>query len=692
MTDQRSTSTPAFLLAIWAAILVTVFVAFRNTDLLRLLLGNLGSGPLFGNSIGYSLAGCLIAGLIGIAWFGIGSTILPRPFVLNNLQAVVMSTATGSAVFSLLWFFFGLAGWYDSIAAVVFVVGGLAIPVGLAIGLFLKDGKKPEQDSRLAGFDWFLVIAIAIPVLLALVTSIAPPTAKDTLLYHFSVPKAFIAQGGNALVEGNMASYLALGTEMHVVWAMLLGGLLSPRTAEAAAGAATFLFFPLLLLTTFSWAREIDITRRWALIATLSIAAIPTAYYVASSGYVDLALALFITLAIRSLCQWWRLQNRQSIILIALFLGAALSIKLTTVFVIAAFALIILLKARGVENAGRIAAGGFAALVLAGVFASPWYVRTWAATGSPVFPFYMSIWKGAAEGWDVERSNLFQAMTSQYGGADLNPVNYLTAPLRVSVAAQPEVPSLYDGVLGPAFLIGLPLLIWAFWKREVAVEAKIAAGVAGVMFLFWLFSSQQLRYLLPIVPALAVAIAASVEALSGGHDALNKAARFSLAGASLVCVATSFAWFCQRSPLRVVLGGEARDQYLTRNLDYYPYYQMINSDTRAEAKVWLINMRRDTYNIDRPVFADYIFEDWTLGKMVWESQNVEELKAKAAALGIQYVLTRHDFLFDFDRSTLVDEKKTRGENEVKLKMAKEFILDPANTLRADDKFSLIKVF
>ncbi|MEQ1604042.1 MAG: glycosyltransferase family 39 protein [Pyrinomonadaceae bacterium] len=713
---SQNVSTPAFLMAVWAAILVTIFVAFRSTDLLRLtsLLDNLGGGPLFGNSIVDSVYGIVAALLIFYSWFSIGTMIEfligIRPGEASWPLELARSFAIGAAAWSLIWFFLGIFGLYSSTTAIVCVV------VSIANGLYvwvLVPARRPKFPG---GFEALSIFLIGIPILLALVSALAPPTAKDSLLYHFSVPKAFIAQHSSIFVDGNIASYLALGTEMQVVWARLLGGLFNERAAEAGGGVAVFLFFPLLLAAIYGWARETGISKRWSLVATLTVAAVPTAYHVASSGYVDLALALFITLAIRSFCQWWKSQDTQSIILIAIFLGAALSIKLTTVFVIAAFALIVLLRARGAKDpvpiargsdsdgkdsqagslrsdgAGRIVLGGFAALLLAGVFASPWYVRNWVATGSPVFPFYMSIWKGAAEGWDVERSNLFQVMNSQYGGAAANPVNYLTAPLRVSLVAQPEDPPLYDGVLGPMFLIGLPLLIWAFWKREVAVEAKIAAGVAGVIFMFWLFSSAQLRYLLPIVPALAVAIAASVETLSGRRDALNKAAKFALVGASIVCIATSFAWFCQKAPLRVVLGGETRDQYLTRNLDYYPYYQLINSDTDANAKVWLINMRRDTYHIERPVFSDYLFEDWTLRKMVWESRNTPELKAKAVALGVKYILARHDFLFDYDKSSLVDDKKSRAENDAKLRMAKELILDPANTVRADSKFSLVKVF
>ncbi|HVF47018.1 MAG TPA: hypothetical protein VNA17_05575 [Pyrinomonadaceae bacterium] len=41
-------------------------------------------------------------------------------------------------------------------------------------------------------------------------------------------------------------------------------------------------------------------------------------------------------------------------------------------------------------------------------------------------------------------------------------------------------------------------------------------------------------------------------------------------------------------------------------------------------------MRRDIYHIGKPVVSDYMFEDWTLRKMVWEARSAQELKAKAA--------------------------------------------------------------
>jgi hypothetical protein len=717
---DQTIATAAF--AVFTVVCLAAFLAFRGSDIGRLpnLLANLGGSPIIGDGIADSLIGILVAAVVGHSWFGLGSLavrfISSRSSNATLLLDIVVRIAIGAAIWSVIWFLLGLGalepssvgrgsgsgtGFLPFIWFYVRIVGLYSGPIAIgaaligvalgfvAIGSLWKRNRAAMNPEPLWLGENVVLSLIALSIIIAFVASLAPPTAKDTLLYHFALPKAFIAQGGSAFIDGNVASYLALGHEMHFVWSMLLGGLYTPGAAEAAAGLTGFLFFPLMLAALYGWSREMGISRMWSLLATLTVATIPSAYHVASSGYVDISLALFVILAVRSLTRWWKEQTSACATMIGIFLGAALSIKLTSVFFISTFAFITLLRARNAENSGKIIGAGLAALLLAGIIASPWYLRTWAATDSPVFPFYMSIWQGKAAGWDVERSNLFQAMNSQYGGADLNKINYLTAPVRVSVAAQPEEPANYDGVLGPAFLIGLPLMLWALWKLEMPVEVKIALGIAGIMYVFWLFSSQQLRYLLPVVPLLAIGIAASSEAIGGR---IKKVSRLALITACVCGLLTSFAWFCQRAPLRVVLGGERRDEYLARNLDYYLYYQTINNETDNTAKVWLVNMRRDTYHLERPYFSDYLFEDWTLKKLVWESRSSEELKSKAAAMNVQYILARHDFLFDYDRSSLVDDAKPKAENEAKLKMARDLLLDPVRTIRADKKFSLVKVF
>jgi len=480
---------------------------------------------------------------------------------------------------------------------------------------------------------------------------------------------------------------------MHNVWAMLLGGLVNARVAAAAAGVVNWLFFPLLLAAVFGWARELNVSRPMGLTAVLIVATIPTAYHVAASAYVDLELSLFVMLSVYGLTRWWRTLGFGWLMLTAIFLGAALSIKLTTLFIFATIALVIIFRAREAkensDDAGRIIGLGLTALILAGAIASPWYVRTWAATGSPVFPFYMSIWEGKAAGWDVERSNLFQEMNSRYGGERKTVIDYLIAPWNLSVNAQPELARQFDGVIGVAFLIGFPILVFGLWKLDLPADVKICVAVAAIAYLFWLFSSQQLRYLLPITPLLAISIAAVAERID---VSIRRVLEIAFVASCVAGILVTFAWFCQRAPLRVSFGGESREAFLTRNIDYFPYYAWLNAETPADTRVWLINMRRDTYHLDRPAVSDYLFEDWTLRQMVWESRNTAELRAKIAAMNVQYILSRNDILLDYERSALVDDKKPRTENEAKLRMAREVLLDPGKTVKADNKFSLVKVF
>jgi hypothetical protein len=693
-------STPAAIgFVIFAAVVLAAFIAYRGADVGHLpkLVGGLGGGPMIGREgLLDSLVGTVLALVIAVCWFGLGSLVVKlfsrveRSGESSASMEIVVNTALGAAVWSLIWFFLGVAHAYYGWAAIVAVIVG----IGAAVVAYVSRspiGYKEREGASSA--DILLLVLSAVSVVLAFIASLAPPTAKDTLLYHFAVPKAFVAQHSSAFVEGNIASFLSLGTEMHTVWAMLLGGMVSPRAAETAAGVTMFLFFPLLLIAVFGWSRELGLSRTWSMLAAAIVATIPTAYHVAASGYIDIALALFVTLAVYELARWWRYQESGSIVYIAIVLGAALSIKLTAVVIVAAFAVVVLLRARNAAaGTGRVVATGLGALLLAGAIASPWYVRNWVATGSPLFPFYMSIWPGKATGWDVERSNLFRAMNSQYGGENKSALDYAIAPWNLSVTAQPEIAANFDGVIGVAFFIGLPLLVWGLWRFDLPVDVKIAAGVAAVMYLFWLFSSQQIRYLVPVLPGLAVAIVAASNAVSENAGTLRKVLRCSFAAAGVAGLLVSFAWFCQRAPLRAALGGETRDDYLTRNLDYYPYYKLLNTDTPKDSRVWLINMRRDTYNIERPVFSDYLFEDWTLRKMIWEARDAQDLRARTQAIGIKYILARHDFLFDYERSSLVDDKRSRTENDARLRMAKDLILDPANTIKADNRFSLVKVF
>jgi hypothetical protein len=672
---------------LWWLVLAGAFLLGRGDDLGQLpaliaaSTSGLVRGPVWGwAGLGASMAGLALAGLIGLAWYGLGHAIAHR---LPDWPGAAGTTLLGAGAWSLVWFFLGVANLYQ----VPVALGALL--VGLALIWTARPFPRPAELAREAGGG--AVVLIVTGQALALIAALAPPTAKDTLLYHFALPKAYLAAGGGIEVPYNIAGYYPLGVELHAVWAMLLGAPLGPRVGEAAAGATLFLFSPLLALTVFGWARERGLDRGWAATATLMVAWVPTVYDVAASAYVDLALAAYTALAVRGFGRWWVTLEGRHLAWLAAGIGGALSIKLSAAFVLLPLALLALLRAL-IAPAGRgpgtatIAGAAVASLAIGVGLAAPWYVRNWIRTGSPLFPFYLTIWPAEAPGWDLERSRLYETLFSLYGDTR-TALDYLLTPWRLAVAAQPDQPQFYDGVLGIAVAFALPAVAWALWTRRLDTELRLAVVVSAALFGFWLFSSQQLRYLLPALPGLAVAAAAAGSRLGPAAPA----ARVLLLAGAALGLPVVLAWFLALDPARVVLGGEGRAEFLRRRLDYYPYYEVVNRELPPDAKVWLINMRRDTYHLERPYFSDFIFEDYTLARLVRSASGVEEIRARVRAAGITHLLVRHDILLDYRRSPIVDERRTREENVARLALLSAFLREGTRLIEGGEKFWLIEL-
>ncbi len=667
-----------------------------------------GYGLLSLSGVWQSAAGAAAAMLVVLSWYGVGAALLgslrsaggsasasgPRPSPALDLAS---ACALGAGAWSLLWLALGLIGLYRTSAALLALACGLALAAQAVFRSLMTSGVRRTgewvrwEPSPLT----FVAAALAgLPVALAFMSSLAPPTAKDALQYHLSLPKAFVAAGGIVDVPDSIANYFALGAEMHGLWAMLVGRIVSPRAGEAAFGAVMFAFFPLLLAAVYGWARERGLGRDWAWLAAAMVAGVPTVFEVAGSGYVDLALALYVTFAIRAVGHWWDALDRASLAEAALALGFALSVKLTAGFVVFVFTLLVLLRIRrtdpGDPRARETLVVGLAAPAAALALGCPWYLRTWARTGSAVFPFFANVWPGRAPGWDPQRSAMLVGFNALYGGAEKSLVDYLLTPLSLSLMGQREIATFYEGVLGVSFLLGVALVVWAWASGRLDPELKIAAVAAGAFFVWWLASVQVLRYLLPALPLLAVVSAGAGASLTSSGQ-VGRSLRWALALSVLAGEVVIMAWIAADDPLLAVVGAEPRGAYLGRRLDYYAYYRLINTSLPADAKVWLVDVRRDTYHLERPYVGDYLFEDYTLRTWIEAAHNGADVQRRARAAGITHVLIRHDFLFDYARSPLVDDRRPQADNLARIERLRSFLLDGTRVLRADGTFALVEL-
>ena len=148
--NKSSFGLPAIIAALWAVVLLIAFLSNRGSDVgqMQKLIGNLGGGPLAGAGILDSIVGAIAALLIVIAWFGVGN--FAASFIKiaksenhSHILELAMKMAVGAAIWSLTWFFLGVAGAYNGIAAIVATLVGLALAV-----LGIRRAKEAKAESR----------------------------------------------------------------------------------------------------------------------------------------------------------------------------------------------------------------------------------------------------------------------------------------------------------------------------------------------------------------------------------------------------------------------------------------------------------------------------------------------------------------------------------------------------------------
>ncbi|MEE8348255.1 MAG: glycosyltransferase family 39 protein, partial [Acidobacteriota bacterium] len=695
--NQSTVSWPALVFVVWSLGLLSLFWTLDPTENILLQESqSLWQVPVWGSAgLITSIGGLLLAALIVISWFGLGSQLI-RLLPLERDAGLPVSSrfALGAGGSSLILFFIGLAGWYNSWTAWLLLslgVGGVALE-WVRHGRAGSPGATPKSEPMEIG-SWILSAILVVVLLTTLIGALAPPIARDSLLYHLSVPKAYATS--HALVElpDNLMSYTPLSIELQFLWAMLAGGTEAGGTGERAAGVLGAALGILSCFLVWEWTRNLRLKRFWCLAAVAAIATVPTSWAVATSAYVDLAVAFYGALAIEGMARWWESLERGWLMRVAVFIGFALASKFTILYLAAPMVLVVLLRLRLVTDGSKrqtILKEVAVALVLTCGVAGPWYLRNWWLSGSPLFPFFLNLWPAHVSTWDLERSLLYNDWMLQYGQQPRNILTSLAAPIRLSLAGKIDSYSNYDGVLGVFFLTGLPLIVAA--RRHLPSGLKVAGGLSLAVLVSWIFSSQQLRYLLPALPSTAVCIVCAaqrwtVTSAARRNETLLGAAVLAIFLSNLLIVGGLFQ---SRSPTAVVLGSEPREEYLGRHLAYYSLYQMANATLPADSRIWLVNLRNDTYYLERPSFSDDFFEHWTLVQLITESSNVKELTEKVKTLGVTHLMVRYPLFLDLEHSPLVDPSRPQ-ESQRRLTLFKDFLFGQGGILQGNLNFVFVKL-
>ena len=420
----------------------------------------------------------------------------------------------------------------------------------------------------------------------SLIGALAPPTAGDALCYHLELPKTFLAEHSLAYLPYSDNSTFPLMAEMWYLWGLALDGGVAAQLVHWGLGV-------LLALATVVLATPI-VGRPWAWIAGAVVVLVPGLNNQMTAPLNDVALALAATLA---LAAWWRAVvdqgSRRWFIVAGLAAGAALGTKyIAGVFALAVAATWgwgllrrpqqrhLLLQGAAVVTVVALSVGGF------------WYVRAAWHCGNPVYPFASELFGSA--GAPVARDQTLPAEKSPLGRS---PLGLATAPWHLTM--QPERFGGRGHQLGVLFLAVLPGLLLARRLRGLGTLLAVAA----VYFVLWYLLRQNVRFLFPIVPLLAVAVVwvwietrrfPLLARMAAG------AAFAGILGASAIVAATR----CH-DRLAVALGQESREEYLSRHEPTYPAAAAANGLLDEDARVLSQDCR--TFYFEHPVIRESIY-------------------------------------------------------------------------------------
>jgi hypothetical protein len=401
------------------------------------------------------------------------------------------------------------------------------------------------------------------------------------------------------------------------------------------------------------------LARRWVpgarpWLAVALFVAVPTVLWEASTAYIDLALAFHLVLLLHALLSYLATRRVSWLLLGAFNLGLALATKHLALLYLALAGLLLAYRlvpdlwhgqgpvwVRLRRVAGPLLLFGGAALLLP----LPWYVRSVAASGNPVFPELYAVFGAPPERWDaVTNAGLDRFL--EHFGPERTPLNLLTLPWHMTVHA-----AAYDGALGPLFLLLLPGLAL---RRLRGATLWLLAFVVGALAL-WAspLASFQMRFVVPLLPLLGV-LAASA---AGRWWAVLRASagRAAWIGPALAAVLLLLnlplftalhevdrqgdsGWLnsvLRGVPLSVVVGAESQSDYLKRQVRSYGVWEYANAHLPANSRV-LTWAGGDQLYAER----DWLWANAALARrFAWAAAG--DLAAAVSglqALGVDYVL------------------------------------------------------
>jgi len=561
------------LLLSWA---IAVFSAFRGLNFLDFVRGVWASLNLL------VFPTVVFLGVMLAAW-GLGGQIVERLLHLTESfwEFGVLSLGIGLSLMSSLMLLIGVfKGYVIGVVVILLTVGILALLDGVVkrrwLRLpYLRFSKFDVLDPL--NFGFLLIILLSLIYILA-TNVLVPPVETDEIAYHLAIPKLYAQSHTLIYIPYIVYSNWPLATEMLFLVTLILG-------SDLAAHMITWGMHFLTLLVLFALAK-----RLWGVRAGWSAAAIystiPMVEVLAGTALIETALAFYTLLSIYALWRWLSTGNMAWLFCAAFFAGSVAATKLNGAYVALLLGCIIALNDLYVRRLGKLQVlkhflifGGISFMVVA-----PWYLKTWIQTGNPFWPAALQYFGG--RDWD-ELGVRYLTDFVRLPNWPWSLINWLRLPWYLTID-----PTKFGGryQLGPLLLAVLPFTIGVYFREKTHRYAiSLLGSICLGFYILWFFTTHQARFMMPIVPLLALLSAVGVgvifERCSWKNIVFNVLLLVYLFSQTILFSSVRQTRFITALPY--LTGDQSREEYLLNNLNIYPVVVYANQVVPDDLQVIL---------------------------------------------------------------------------------------------------------
>ncbi|NJN18693.1 MAG: phospholipid carrier-dependent glycosyltransferase [Oscillochloris sp.] len=452
--------------------------------------------------------------------------------------------------------------------------------------------------------------------------------------------------------------------------------------SDVAAQLLTLVFLGLIMLGLLLAGRRFFDDRIGALAAAI-FCIIPITKRVGGAGLIDPAMGLFTIGAAISFERWRRERKIAWLILCGAFCGMSAGSKLMGGGIAILFGLLVLweeLRRWWAAGARRPSSGvllnnlvrsGLLIGLAGTVLVAPWYLRSYINTGNPVWPFAFHIF--GARDWDELGDEYNHQLMYEVWATELPRSPLGLGQLFGIMLSDPEQLGGYRGGVGNILpLGGLLVLLLIRWAPSMVRHNLFVGG--GFFLLWFVFVSHQLRFLLPVTPVMALAVAwAAVWLL----DRLRSPAlQGPLVAALVLVLLLEWPWGMRGeralfvSKLPYLSGAQSRAAFLDEYIDVMPLFRYANAELPSDARLLLLPWETRGYYLNR----GYIWGNPGSQRIIPFEQytTAEALRERLRELEITHILENSAFLYtglrywDRDRALMLELADRCGDTLIRL--------------------------